>query len=129
MNSENLWQILQTGFRATLGATTALVESVQDPQKREENFSKLTSDFGQQVTDWVEKGAKTEEEARSFLDQMLNQQGTSSSSSTTVEVRDVPEPMTNTAPPGVQRTLEELTAQISAIRTELETFRSNREDN
>ena len=125
MNSNNLLELLQTGFRVSLGATTSLVETLQDPQKREENLTQLRLELTQRVTEWAEKGQITEQEARSFIESILRQQsnsnpyptaGTSSSSVTT--------PPTTTAPPNVQLEIEELTAQIAAIRTELEKLRN-----
>lgn len=119
MNSDNLLELLQTGFRASVGATTSLVETLQDPQK-----------LGEQVAEWAEKGEITEQEARRFIDSLLGQQASSSgrSSSTTTgtpsSTTTTTTSTTPTAPPNVQLELEELTARIAAIRTELETLRN-----
>jgi polyhydroxyalkanoate synthesis regulator phasin len=121
MNPDNLIQIAQKGFRVTLGATTALVESLQDPLKREENLSKLNSDFGQLTEEWAAKGEMTEQEARNFVDTLLAQKsnpyansGPASPSGATTPVAD----------PTVQVELEELTAQLAAMRAELERLRN-----
>lgn len=125
MNSNNLLQLLQTGLRVSLGATTSLVETLQDPQKREENFSQLRSELSQRVTEWEEKGLITEQEARSFIETMLRQQSNAGGSSTTGTPRNtVTTPSTPAASPNVQLEIEELTAQIAAIRTELEKLRN-----
>ena len=125
MNSNNLLQLLQTGLRVSLGATTSLVETLQDPQKREENFSQLRSELSQRVTEWEEKGLITEQEARSFIEMMLRQQSNAGGSSTTgTSSNTVTTQSTPAASPNVQLEIEELTAQIAAIRTELEKLRN-----
>lgn len=125
MNSNNLLQLLQTGLRASLGATTSLVETLQDPQKREENLSQLRTQLSQRVAEWAEKGEITEQEARSYIETILRQQSNSERSSTT----ETPSETTTTPPtppasPSVQLEIEALTAQIAAIRTELEKLRN-----
>lgn len=124
MNSNNLLELVQKGFRVTLGATASLVESVQDTQKREQNLELLKSDVNLVVQQLAEKGEITEQEARSFLNSLMAQAndagstqsyGTSSTPATT--------PVTTVVQPDVQLELEELTAQIAAMRTELEKLR------
>lgn len=119
MNSDTLAQLLQKGFYVTLGATATLVESLQDPQRREANVSKLTNELSQLAEEWEAKGATTEVEARNFVNNLWQQTPTnpaSSSSSVTVPV--------TTPPNDVQQDLQDLTAQISAIRAEIERLRS-----
>ena len=126
MNSNNLVEFLQTGFRVSLGATASLVEILQDSQKREENLSQLRSDFSQKVTEWAEKGETTEQEARNFIEQMLQRQANSATSGGTETPRDTP--VTYSTPAASQNTqqeIQELTAQIAAIRTELEQMRDS----
>ncbi|MFE1745859.1 hypothetical protein [Coleofasciculus sp. H7-2] len=124
MNSNNLLELVQKGFRVTLGATASLVESVQDTQKREQNLELLKSDVNLVVQQLAEKGEITEQEARSFLNSLMAQAndagstqsyGTPSTPATT--------PVTTVVQPDVQLELEELTAQIAAMRTELEKLR------
>ncbi len=126
MNSNNLVQLLQTGFRVSLGATTSLVETLQDSQKREENLSQLRSHLSERITEWAQKGEITEQEARNFIEAMLRQQSSSGTSSATgTPSNTVTTPQTTpVAPPNVQLEIEELTAQIAAIRTELEKLRN-----
>lgn len=125
MNPDNLSLLLQQGFRVTLGATASLVETLQDPQKRTENLSQLRLELNQLAQEWAAKGEMTEQEARNFVDNLLNQLGNQSSSPTpensTSTVTATP---TQAAPPAVQLELQELTAQISALRTELEKLRN-----
>lgn len=116
MNSETLIQLLQNGFRVTLGATASLIEVVQDPQKRHENLSKLRQEWSHLAEEWAVKGESTEQDARNFVDTVLSQR------------RAQNYPSTATAPvataPSVQTELQELTAQIATIRAELEKLRS-----
>ena len=126
MNSDYLTQLLQQGFRVTLGATASLVETLQDPEKRIENLSQLRSELNHLATEWAAKGEMTEQEARNFVEEFLNRlrnQGASptpGSYSSTVTTTS-----TEAAPPDVQLGLQELTAQIAAIRTELEKLRNS----
>lgn len=130
MNSNNLLQLLQTGFRVSLGATTSLVETLQDPQKREENLSQLTTELSQRVTEWAQKGEITEQEARRFIEELFRQQRSAGSPPPTgTSSETVTTSPTTPASPSVQLELEELTAQISAIRTELEKLRDSESNN
>src|ERR687885_1204264 len=125
MNSNNLLDLLQTGFRVSLGATTSLVETLQDSQKREESLSQLRFELSQRVTEWAEKGAITEQEARSFIEQIWRQQSATGGSPATETPPDTyAAPPTTAASPNAQLEIEELTAQIAAIRTELEQLRN-----
>ncbi len=125
MNSDNLTQLLQQGFHVTLGATASLVETLQDPQKRDQNLSQVRLELSQMAQDWAAKGEMTEQEARNFIDNLLNQISNQPPSST-----PGPAPSTSTttptraAPSHVQLELQELTAQIAAIRIELEKLRN-----
>jgi polyhydroxyalkanoate synthesis regulator phasin len=125
MNSNNLLQLLQTGFRVSLGATTSLIETLQDPQKREENLSQLNLELRQRVAEWAEKGEITEQEARRLIEQLLRQQSNPERPPTTATPSDtVTNPPTTATSPNAQLEIEELTAQIAAIRTELEKIRN-----
>ncbi len=120
MNSDNFVQLLQKGFHVTLGATTSLVEALQDSEKRDENLSKLNQEWSILSEEWAKKGEMTEQEARNFVDTMLAQR-TNASSSTTGTAPTVATP---SASPEIQLELQELTAQIAAMRAELETIRN-----
>lgn len=125
MNSDSLVQSLQKGIRVTLGATASLIEVLQDPQKREENLSKLSQDLGQLSQEWAAKGEETEQEARNFVDRWMGQRSGTASTPTDAPSSTTPTP-TDTAPeapPAIQLELQELTAQIAAIRAELEKMR------
>lgn len=125
MNTDTLVQLLQKGFRVSLGATASLIEILQDPQRRTENLAKLRAELGELSEEWATKGAMTEQEARNFVETILSQQQspgrpTDSSPQSTATVSPP-------ADPDVQLDLQELTAQIAAIRAELEKLREQDE--
>lgn len=126
MNPNNIQEVLQTGFRVSLGATTSLVESLQDEQKREENLSLLNLDFNQQVTELSKKGEKTEQEAQRFIEQVFSQVKQPTDSATSSAPSDSGSPSsTGTTSRSTQQELEELTVQIALIRTDLEQMRNS----
>jgi polyhydroxyalkanoate synthesis regulator phasin len=115
MNPDQLLQTLQKGYRVSIGATASMIESLQDSQRRDENFAKLRSDPNQLIEDLAIKGETTEREARNFVDSVFqNRPGSNETSST--------------APPAassvIQQDLQALTAQLAAIRAELERLRA-----
>jgi polyhydroxyalkanoate synthesis regulator phasin len=124
--NDNLTQLLQKGFRVTLGATATLVEAIQDPQRREANLSKLTTELSQLAEEWEVKGATTEREARNFVDTMWSQNNPSSATAPTYATSSPSTPASSATvtPPDVQQDLQELTAQIAAIRAEIERLRA-----
>lgn len=122
MSNNAAANLLQKGLRITIGATTTLVETLQDPQKRQQTFTELQSQLSQQTQLWAEKGEITETEAKRWVETWLAQQKqqrthTSSNSSNSTSV-------TNIRFSDAQREIEELTAQILALKTELEQSRS-----
>ena len=125
MNADNLTNLLQQGFHLTLGATASLVETLQDPQKRTENLSQISSELSHLANEWAAKGEMTEQEARNFatnfLNQLQNQVPTTSEASGTT-VTNTP---TDVVPPDMQLDLQELTAEIAAMRAELEELRNS----
>lgn len=130
MNSDTLTQLLQKGFRVTLGATATLVEAIQDPQRREASLSKLTAELSQLTEELETKGVTTEQEARNFVDTLWRQQNAPTSSPSTQPnpftsqpPQTPPQTSSQAAPTEVQQDLQELTAQIAAIRAEIEKLR------
>lgn len=127
MNPDNFVQLAQKGLRVTLGATASFIETLQDPQRREESVSRLKTEFSQLAEEWEVKGEFTEREARNFVDSLLNQRmnrdrppsppptsAPTSSTSSTASDRTAPE---------IQQDLQDLTSQLAALRTELERLR------
>ncbi|MEG4022773.1 hypothetical protein [Microcoleus sp. S13C4] len=128
MNPDNLPQMLQTGFHLTLGATSFLIETLQDPLKREENLDKLKSDLGQLADELVEKGEMTDREARNFVDTIFSQPGdreNAESESVSPKQSDATtdSPPESVVQPNVKLEIQELTADMAALRTELENLR------
>jgi polyhydroxyalkanoate synthesis regulator phasin len=124
MNSDNLVQLIQKSFRITLGATTSIIEVLQNPDKRQANFSEMRSKLNERMEDWETKGEVTEQEARRFVDVMWQQrQNGNSRSYNPADSSPVSPDNNSTVDPQVQTELERLTAQISAMRTELELLR------
>ncbi|GAB4217741.1 MAG: hypothetical protein OHK0012_23380 [Synechococcales cyanobacterium] len=114
------------------GAASSLVESLQDSQKAQENWQKL-SNLDALTAELVAKGEITEAEARRYVEQMLaaKSEGTppattptpSASAPTVIEIVEEP-----TAPPPTGdpvnaddiADLMDLTRQIESLRLDLE---------
>ncbi|MBD1927897.1 hypothetical protein H6F74_16840 [Trichocoleus sp. FACHB-90] len=125
MNSDNLFDLVHKGFRVTLGATASLVESVQDPQKREQNLELLKTDSNLLLEQLAQKGETTEQVARSFVDSLITPTDRTESTPTYgTPSSTVTTSTTSVAQQDVQIELQELTAQIAAMRTELEKLRN-----
>ncbi|MBF2046412.1 MAG: hypothetical protein EDM05_055820 [Leptolyngbya sp. IPPAS B-1204] len=122
MNSDTLTQLIQKGFRVTLGATATLVEALQDPQRREANLDKLTTELSQLAEEWETKGISTEQEARNFVDTLWRRE-TNPSAGQAAPQSSMPSLPRESVSPDVQQDLQELTAQIAAIRAEIERLR------
>jgi polyhydroxyalkanoate synthesis regulator phasin len=121
MNNDNLAQTIQKGFHLTLGATAALLESLQDAEKRQENLSKMQSDFNRLTEEWADKGSLTEQEARIYVDRIFNQQ-TAANTTTTVNT-----PAETSTEGDIKTQVQELTAQLAALRAELENLQTQEE--
>jgi polyhydroxyalkanoate synthesis regulator phasin len=120
MNSNNPIELLQQGFRISVGATASLIETLQDAQKREENLSKLTRlELSQLAQEWAEKGEVTEQVARNYVESLLRQQ-TNQTPPPTSPTTTTSSPFATTATSDMQRELQDLTAQLAAMRAELE---------
>lgn len=118
MNPDMVTEFLKKGFHVTLGATTSVVESIQDTRKREENLSQLNLGFDRLSEIWASKGEVTESEARNMIDGMASQYGvnmnpmsTGSSSSASATSPSID--------PSLQQELKTLTNQLANIRLEL----------
>jgi polyhydroxyalkanoate synthesis regulator phasin len=125
MNPDNVMEFLHTGFRVGVGATASLLESIQDPQKREENLADLKLEASDLTRKWAEKGEMTEREARNFVDTLIDRQRSpgEAPSATTPPPSHSPgesSPPTSATSPEVYQDLQDLTAQIAALRSELE---------
>jgi polyhydroxyalkanoate synthesis regulator phasin len=123
--TQDLSQMVQKGFRVTLGAASTLIEAIQDPQAQSQKYSEIGTDFNRLSADLAEKGEVTEREARRFVDDLAAQ---------------LPEPFSRfTNPPASDRTvtaiampivditvqsdLQALTEELTQIRQEIEQLR------
>lgn len=120
MDTTDLTQQLQYTLRVALGATTALVESLQDPHKRDENLAKLRLEWNELSEEWARKGEQTEQEARGFVDTVFSQQPSPTGSSRSASSPSTTTPTTSL---DIQSDIQDLTAQIAAMRAELEQLR------
>jgi hypothetical protein len=116
MNSDTAIDFLKKGFRITLGASTSLVESIQDPLKREENLALMQSNPNAFAELLAEKGAVAEVEARRMVDSVVTQYSSSSSASNPVSSSVA---TTSSIDPSLERDLRDLTAELAQIRSEL----------
>lgn len=117
MNSDKLPQILQTGFHLTLGATSFLIETLQDPVKRSENLGKLQSDLGLLADELLEKGEMTDREARNFVDTIFAKPGDFGSEKQSGTATGTPE---SVVPDAQLEEIQELTELMATLRAELE---------
>jgi len=121
MNPDNLTEIIQKGFRVTLGATSFFMETLQDSSKRDENLNKLNSDFNQLTEEWAERGEITEREARNFVDTILNQQNQNGQANTnSITVPSSPISNSGFVQSDIQKDLLELTQEIANLRADLQ---------
>ncbi|MGJ3254499.1 MAG: hypothetical protein ACFE0J_25705 [Elainellaceae cyanobacterium] len=123
MNPDTLTQMLQKGFRVTLGATASLIEILQNPQRRDENLSNLAAELSELSEEWAVKGEMTEQEARSFVENLLSNQPGQSGQETSDSTQPTTVTVKPTTEPGVQSDIKELTEQLANIRSELEKLR------
>jgi polyhydroxyalkanoate synthesis regulator phasin len=107
-------KLLKKGFHVSLGATSSLLESIQDPRKRDENLAQLRLGPNQVTEIWSEKGEITEQEARKFVDSLVSQ-ANSTSSGASRPTPTVTTPETSKA----QTELEELTSHLADLRSQL----------
>ena len=125
MNSNSLIQAVQQGLRIAVGATADCVETLQNPQKRAEAFSEIQTELRQKTQEWSIKGETTEQQAKEFVENLINQRGgagnqtsTNTSSSTTTS---------NSSGSNVNSGIQELTEEIIALKLELEKLRNSKD--
>lgn len=125
MNSEMVVRLLQRGFHVTLGATASVVEILQDPQRRDANLNRLRLEWNQLAEEWATKGEVTEREARSYVDQWIAERRSAGEPPTVTTTATTVVPSTSS---DAQLELQELTAQLAAMRAELERLRQERNE-
>jgi polyhydroxyalkanoate synthesis regulator phasin len=144
MDTIDLEKLFQRGYYVTLGATSSLLEVIQDPNKREENFRRLGRSFDEITQELAEKGVTTEAEARSYVDKFIAQQVNGTGNTNNSESAGVTT-VTTTAKPvddnasdnasenaseksvkaSMRDEIQELTQQLASLRSQLEQLRSN----
>ncbi len=126
------------------GTATALVEILQDPEKRTENLNRLSMDLGQLAEELEQKGELTEQEAIRYLeglkDAAANAPSTAPDSETPVSTASPAETNPSATSPSPSSTraesstpvskeeiaeLMELTHQIESLRLDLERLRTD----
>lgn len=118
MNTDSIFQLIQQSFRVGVGLTAYVLETLQDPAKRNQTLVELQQEITRKTEEWARKGEITEQEAREFLDQWLKQQ----SSSTT------PQGYTSSThtKATVDQEIQQLTEKIITLRQELEYLRERK---
>jgi polyhydroxyalkanoate synthesis regulator phasin len=126
MDSNNFFSIIQQGFRTAVGATTSVIETIQDSQKREQTLSELREEWQKKVKEWEEKGEITEQEARRMMDDFLKKnpqnEANNDSTSSSNNAYNVTNP--SLSKPNTIREIQKLTQAIVTLRTELEKVKS-----
>ena len=144
MDTIDLSKLMQRSYYVTLGATSSLLEVIQDPTKREENFKRLSLSFDEITQELAEKGVTTEAEARSYVDNFIAQQvnGSPTNNAESVGLTTVTTTVTTTAKTvddsipdnllnkpnkkvkaSMRDEIQALTEQLASLRSELEQFR------
>ena len=133
MNTDTLVELLQKGYRVTLGAASSAVEAVQDPQRAADEFSAVGSDW-QRLADKLEvRGALTEKEARDFVDGVMSQmpeplrsvsENFPDFSTESKEPKTVTTVATPVVDASLQAEVESLTAELIAMRQEIDELRN-----
>ena len=135
MNSDTLLELFQKGYRVTLGAASSAVEAIQDPQRTADDFSEIGTDW-ERLADKLEvRGALTEKEARNFVEGVSSQLPepfrSLSSNLRSPVVESEPTTVTTVATPVVDTELkaevESLTAELIAMREEIEALKGGKE--
>ncbi|AFY38463.1 hypothetical protein Lepto7376_2168 [[Leptolyngbya] sp. PCC 7376] len=116
--SPNIFDLVQKGFRVTVGAAATLVETIKDPQKRDVTITEFRTELENRTAEWSEKGEMTEAEARKFLENVFQKDSSKAAgdrevSTSAVEVKDAE----------LEKEIQVLTEQITMLKTELETLR------
>ena len=117
MNTDTLLQLFQQGFRAAIGTTTTVVDTLKNPQTASETWTRLTENPTGFAQELVDKGAVTEQEARQVVDSLWSQNNSPSSMTVTTTA--------TTVMPDVQAELKDLMIELAAIRSEIAQLRSD----
>ena len=117
--SPNIFELVQKGFRVTVGAAATLVETLQDPQKRDVTISEFRVELENRTAEWSEKGEMTETEARKFLENIFQKDSGKAAGD-----REVPTSAVEVEDADLEKEIQVLTEEITKLKTELETLRN-----
>jgi hypothetical protein len=135
MDTIDLEKLFQRGYYVTLGATSSLIEVIQDATKREENLKRLGLTFDEIMQELAEKGVTVEAEARSYVDSFIAQQvngtapkppegGDLTTVNTTAQTVVDNGETKGKVNANMRDEIQELTEQLATLRSELEQLRS-----
>ncbi|OKH19602.1 hypothetical protein [[Limnothrix rosea] IAM M-220] len=116
--STNIFDIVQKGFRVTVGAAATLVETLQDPQKRDVTITEFRAELQNRAAEWSEKGEMTEAEARKFLENIFQKD-----SGKPAGDREVPTAAVEVKDSELEEEILVLTEQITMLKAELAALR------
>lgn len=111
MENNTLLNIFQQSFRTVLGATTEVIETLQDNQKRREILSELNAQWQEKSQVWSEKGTMTEQEAKKIIEQFFKGYNHHHQSPQNIDI---------TLEDNQNGSIAELTSEIVALREELQ---------
>ncbi|MEM9151774.1 MAG: hypothetical protein AAGB19_15135 [Cyanobacteria bacterium P01_F01_bin.3] len=131
MNTDSLLELIQKGYRVTLGAASTAVEAIQDPQRTADEFSAIGTDWERLADKFEVRGALTEKEARDFVEGVTSQMPEpfrNVSSPFNADQPAEPTTVTTVATPVVDTELQaevtSLTEELIAIRKEIEALKN-----
>jgi polyhydroxyalkanoate synthesis regulator phasin len=122
MDSNNLFDAIQQGFRTVVGAAASTLETLQDNQKREKTFSELKNQWEKCSQEWSEKGEITEKQAREMFDKWIQKESKNQTNSTPTTIDTTAEEVSPTvsSATNINKDIKSLTEAIIDLRQELE---------
>ena len=125
--AHDVQELFTRARRIAFGTAASLVEILQDTDKRNQNFQKLTENFNQIADEMAIKGEETEMEARRQMDSWWSSTSTARTNNTVptkIEVIDITDATDGVYGNGAAE-VEALTAEIAALKAELEQLRGS----
>jgi polyhydroxyalkanoate synthesis regulator phasin len=120
MSSNNIFDVIQQGFKTVVGATASTIETLQDSQKREKTLSDVKEQWEKYSQEWIEKGEITEKQAREMFDKWLQKESKNQSSSTPTTIDTTAEEVPVSVSSNINKDIKSLTQAIIDLRMELE---------
>lgn len=122
MDSNKVFSVIQQGFRTVVGATSTVVETIQDPEKREQTLSQLNQELSKKAEEWAQKGEVTEKEARRLMENFIQKQKENKDKNPTESTNNSSDNVSNVSyyNPNSFKEIQELTEAIISLRSDLE---------